>query len=33
LIYWLLMIGVTFPVGFMISNICTTRSHWPWLSR
>ena len=33
LIYWLLMIGVTFPVGFMISNICTTRSHWPSLSR
>lgn len=29
LIYWLLIIGVTFPMGFVISNFCTSRSHRP----
>lgn len=32
LIYWLLIIGVTFPMGFEISNFCTSRSHRPWRS-
>ena len=32
LIYWLLIIGVTFPLGFVISNFCASRSHRPWRS-
>ena len=32
LIYWLLIIGVTFPMGFVISNFCASRSHHPWRS-
>ena len=32
LIYWLLIIGVTFPMGFVISNFCASRSHRPWRS-
>lgn len=32
LIYWLLIIGVIFPMGFMISNFCARRSHRPWRS-
>ena len=32
LIYWLLVIGVTFPLGFVISNFCASRSHRPWRS-
>ena len=32
LIYWLLIIGVTFPMGFVISKFCATRSHRPWRS-
>ena len=32
LIYWLLIIGVTFPMGFVISNFCARRSHRPWRS-
>lgn len=32
LIYWLLLIGVTFPMGFVISNFCARRSHRPWRS-
>ena len=30
--YWLLIIGVIFPMGFMISNFCARRSHRPWRS-
>ena len=29
LIYWLMIIGVTFPMGFVISNFCARRSHRP----
>jgi hypothetical protein len=32
LIYWLLIIGVTFPMGFVIINFCARRSHRPWRS-
>ena len=32
LIYWLLIIGVTFPMGFVIRNFCASRSHRPWRS-
>jgi hypothetical protein len=32
LIYWLLIIGVTFPMGFVIRNFCARRSHRPWRS-
>lgn len=32
LIYWLLIIGATFPMGFVISNFCARRSHRPWRS-
>lgn len=32
LIYWLLIVGVTFPMGFVISNFCASRSHRPWRS-
>ena len=32
LIYWLLIIGVTFTMGFVIRNFCARRSHRPWRS-